>query len=96
MFAHHIKQLHGEMGRIGIVQPDPFHSFNGCHLVHQLGDVLTAINVYTIICQLLCDDLKLLDTFFDQFSHLVRFPCLGLQSECGEQGEHQQHLFHTS
>ena len=59
------------MCRIGIVQPNPYHSRNVGHLFYQFGDMLTTINVDTIICQFLSNDIKFLNTFLHQLTHLV-------------------------
>ena len=70
--SHHAKQIPREMGRIGIVQTDPFHTGNICHLLNQFGDMLFTVNVNAIISQLLGNDIKLLRAVLDQLAHFIQ------------------------
>ena len=61
------------MSRIGIMQSNPCYSFNICHLFDEFGNMLFPIDVYTIVCQFLGDNLELLDSAFHQCPYLIQY-----------------------
>ena len=60
LLTHHLQQLPREMGGICIMEPNPFHAGDVGHALHQLCNMLLAINVNAIISQFLCYHLELL------------------------------------
>ena len=66
MAGHDVQELAGEVGGIGVVEPDPLDAGQTGHAVHELGYHAFAVEVCAVARQLLCDDLKLLDAFCHQ------------------------------
>ena len=65
-FAHHPEQIIREMGRIAIMQANPFHSRNIGDALHQFRQRMAFIQIQTIIGQILGDHLKFFHTLFHQ------------------------------
>ena len=65
-FAHHPEQVIRKMGRIAIMQANPFHSRNVGDAFHQLRQRMTFIQIQTVISQILGDHLKFLHALFHQ------------------------------
>ena len=72
LLAHHVEQAPGEMCGIGVMQTNPLHALDISHLFYEFGNTLFAIQVYAVVGQFLCDDLKLLRTLTHQPAHLVQ------------------------
>ena len=69
-FAHHPEQIIREMGRITIMQADPFHSRNIGDAFHQFRQRMAFIQIQTVISQILGDHLKFFHTLFHQQANL--------------------------
>ena len=72
LFTHHAQQVPWEVGRIGIMQANPLHSWNVGHTFHQFSNVLLTVNVNTIVRQFLGNDIQLLHALANQPAHLVK------------------------
>ena len=72
LLTHNAQQVPWEVSRIGIVQANPLNALYIGHLLYQLCYVLLAVQVDTIVGQLLGYDLKLLGALTDQIAHLVQ------------------------
>ena len=70
--SHNIEQFHGKLVGIGIMQSNPFHSFDSSHFIDERGDVALSVPIHTIIREFLLDYLKLLNPFCHQVSHLLQ------------------------
>ena len=70
--ADDVKQLHGELVGISIVQTYPLYALYGSHIRDKVCDMTLAVEVYTIICQFLRDNLKLLHSLSHKATHLVK------------------------
>ena len=62
-FAHNAKQVVRKVGRVGIMQPYPFHSFNVGYPFDQFGYTLLLVEVNTVECEFLSYNLELLHAF---------------------------------
>ena len=72
LLPHHSQQVPREVCRIGIVQSDPRHTRDISHLLNQFDNMLTAIDVHTIIGQFLSNDIEFLCTLLHQLAHLIK------------------------
>ena len=70
ILAHNAEQVHGEVSGVGIMQSNPLHARNVCHLFDELWQALLVIEVNAVICKLLCDNLKLLYALLHQLLNL--------------------------
>lgn len=55
------------------MQSDPFHAFYFRNVADEISDMLFAINVYTIISELLSNYLKFFDSICNQTSYFLQY-----------------------
>ena len=61
VLTHHTEQVFREMGRICIMQTNPFYARYLSDFFDEFGQFLTLIEIYSVISQLLGNDLEFLD-----------------------------------
>ena len=72
VFTHHAEQIFREMSGISIMQTNPFHTRDMCHLFYQIRQHLFFIQIHSVIGQFLCNDLKFFHPFGNQQAHFVQ------------------------
>ena len=72
VLPHHSQQVPREVCRIGIVQSDPRHPRDISHLLNQFGNMLTTIDIHTIIGQFLGNDIEFLCALLHQLAYLIK------------------------
>ena len=72
LLTHHIEQLHWELVRISVVQTYPLHTRNVGHIADKVSDVALAVEVKTVVGELLGNDLKLAHALGHQSAHLLQ------------------------
>lgn len=69
--AHHGQEVHREVGRIGVVQPDPFDTGDAGHAVDEFGQALAAVAVDAVVGEFLGNDLEFPHAACHEAAHLV-------------------------
>ena len=70
--GHHIKDIHREVGRIGVMQPDPFHSRNICDRIYQFRQMMPAVKIHAVRRQILGYDIEFFYAAADQIAYFAR------------------------
>ena len=71
LLTHHSQQIPREMCGIGVMQSDPLDTLDVGHFLDKFCDMLSTIDVNSIICELLGDDIKLLCALTYKIFHLI-------------------------
>ena len=62
------------------MQANPFHARNISHLADEFGNMMLAVNIYTIVGEFLSDNLKLLYAFSYQSRTSCRISSFGRET----------------
>ena len=73
VLPHHSQKIPWEMCRIGIMQTNPLHALYLSHVLDQFGDMLLAVDIYTVVSQFLGNHIKLPGTLTHQIAHLIEY-----------------------
>ena len=68
---HHGQDVIGELGGVGIVQPDPFHALDIGHAVYEFGQHHAVLQVHAVGGQVLGNHVKFLDAPLGKTLHLI-------------------------
>ena len=73
LLTNNVKQFKRELVRISVVQTNPLHTLYICDVRDKVGDMTFAVNVHSVVCQFLSDNLELLHATCHQLAHLLKY-----------------------
>lgn len=62
LLLHNIEEFHRELVRVSIMETNPLDALDICHVGNKVGNMALAIDVDTVICELLGNDLEFFHT----------------------------------
>ena len=73
LLTNNVKQFKRELVRISVVQTNPLHTLYICDVRDKVGDMTFAVDVHSVVCQFLSDNLELLHATCHQFAYFLKY-----------------------